>query len=102
MNVPEGSDYHGIYSSHPDNYNIADEYTVEEVLFQLHIGKNIDVVDFVLTDYYPHINEDGSITFYYPVVYITCSDENTTFYSKDGKLYYKSTDALVEEFTYPE
>ena len=102
MNAPEGSRYQSIFADHPDLFNIADEYTVEEVVFQLHIGKNIEVVDFIMNDYYPHINEDGSIIFYHPVVYITCSEENTTFYSKDGKLYYKSTNALVEDFAYPE
>ena len=97
VNAPEDSDYYTTYIDHPDNFNIVDEYTVEEVVFQLHIGKNIEVVDFITNDYYPHINEDGSITFYHPIVYITCSEENTTFYSKDGKLYYKSTNALVED-----
>ena len=102
MNAPEGSDYSGVYGDHPDRFNIADEYSVEEVLFQLHIGKNIEVVDFIMNDYYPHINEDGSITFYHPVVCITCSEDNTTFYSKDGKLYHRANDALVEDFAYPE
>jgi hypothetical protein len=101
MNAPEGSEFDMIWRYPDDELSVA--YTIENVVFQLNIGKNIEEIDFVfMDDYYPHINEDGSITFYHPVVYITCSEENTTFYSKDGKLYYKSTNALVEDFAYPE
>ena len=101
MNAPEGSELDMIWSYPDDELSVA--YTIENVVFQLHIGKNIEEIDFVfMDDYYPHIDEDGTVTFYHPVVYITCSEENTTFYSKDGKLYYKSTNALVEDFAYPE
>ena len=101
MNAPEGSEFDMIWRYPDDELSVA--YTIENVVFQLHIGKNIEEIDFVfMDDYYPHIDEDGTVTFYHPVVYITCSEENTTFYSKDGKLYYKSTIALVEDFTYPE
>ena len=50
--------------------------------------------------YYPHINEDGSITFYHPVVEINCAEENKFFYSQDGKLYDKETDELISDFAY--
>ena len=101
MNAPEGSEFDMIWRYPDDELSVA--YTIENVVFQLNIGKNIEEIDFVfMDDYYPHINEDGTVTFYHPVVYITCSEENTTFYSKDGKLYYKSTNALVEDFAYPE
>ena len=101
MNAPEGSEFDMIWRYPDDELSVA--YTIENVVFQLHIGKNIEEIDFVfMDDYYPHIAEDGTVTFYHPVVYITCSEENTTFYSKDGKLYYKSTNALVEDFAYPE
>ena len=101
MNAPEGSEFDMIWRYPDDELSVA--YTIENVVFQLHIGKNIEEIDFVfMDDYYPHIDEDGTVTFYHPVVYITCSEENTTFYSKDGKLYYKSTNALVEDFAYPE
>ena len=101
MNAPEGSEFDMIWRYPDDALSVA--YTIENVVFQLHIGKNIEEIDFVfMDDYYPHIDEDGTVTFYHPVVYITCSEENTTFYSKDGKLYYKSTNALVEDFAYPE
>ena len=101
MNAPEGSEFDMIWRYPDDELSVA--YTIENVVLQLHIGKNIEESDFVIMDdYYPPIDEDGTVTFYHPVVYITCSEENTTFYSKDGKLYYKSTNALVEDFAYPE
>ena len=84
-----------------NEFGFVDEYVIEDVVFILNIGKNIEVVDYVVMDeYYPHINEDGSITFYHPVVNINCSEENEHFYSKDGKLYDKKTNALINEFEY--
>jgi len=53
-----------------------------------------------MEQYYPHINEDGSITFYHPVVYVICSENNTYFYSQNGKLYDKKTNELISAFAY--
>ena len=84
-----------------NNFDIEENYSVENPVFTVNIGKNIDAIVNVDMDvYYPHINEDGSITFYHPVVNINCSKENKHFYSKDGKLYYKETDELVSDFAY--
>ena len=103
MNVPEDSEYGGIYQGDLKDFNIAEEYRVENVRFVLNIGKNIKTIKFVEMDvYYPHINEDGSITFYHPVVYVNCAEDNPYFYSKDGKLYDKKTDALISQFAYAE
>lgn len=102
INAPEGSEYCGIYNE-ASLSRIDDEYTVENIRFILNIGKNIDTVEYVEMDtYYPHINDDGSITFYHPVVYINCSEENRHFYSKDGKLYGKATDIIIYGFAYAE
>lgn len=101
MNAPEGSDYSGIFGSHLSNFDLKDKYTIEYVPFTLKIGKNISKIEYVDMDiYYPHMNEDGTITFYHPVIYIECSEENLHFYSKDGKLYDKNTDELVPDFIY--
>ena len=101
VNVPEGSEYDAIFSS--DAVECEDfEYAVEDVVFILNIGKNIEVVEYVEDFYYPHINDDGSITFYHAVVSINCSDENKYFYSKDGKLYDNKTNELISDFTYAE
>lgn len=102
VNAPEGGEYRGTFSRDAVECENPEDYTVEDVVFTLNIGKNIEVIEWVDMDaYYPHINEDGSITFYHAVVNITCSDENKYFYSKDGKLYDKKTDELISDFAYP-
>jgi hypothetical protein len=101
MNAPENSKYNGVFSGNINDFEIAEAYIIENVVFHLNIGKNIEAIEFVSMDtYYPHINEDGSITFYHPVVYTNCSAENEHFYSKDGKLYNKETDELITVFDY--
>ena len=44
----------------------------------------------------------GEKTAYCPRVSIICDEDNTTFYSKDGKLYYRQDDTLVDGFLYAE
>lgn len=101
VNAPSGSKYSGIFGGDIDKFDIQDAYVVEDVVFNLNIGKNIEAVEFVVMDqYFPHINEDSSVTFYHPVVYINCSEENKYFYSQDGKLYDKKTDELISDFAY--
>lgn len=101
MNAPEESDYNAIFRGDIDEFEILEDYAIEDVVFNLNIGKNVEIVELVIMDeYYPHINDDGSITFYHAVVNINCSDENKHFYSKDGKLYDKKTDELISDFAY--
>jgi len=103
MNTPDDSEYDGIYCGDINEFEISEEYTIKDVVFNLYIGKYIEVIEYVTMDkYYPHINEDGSITFYHSVVNVKCSDENKHFYSKDGKLYDKETDKLISDFAYAE
>lgn len=93
--------YGGAYHGDIEKFNITDEYTVEELPFVLNIGKNIKIIKNVEMEiYYPHLNEDGTVTFYHPVVYINCSEENRHFYSEDGRLYDKKTDELITDFDY--
>lgn len=101
MNAPEDSEYNGIFCGDINEFEILEDYVIEDVVFNLNIGKNIKVIEFVnMDEYYPHINDDGSITFYHSVVNINCSDKNKHFYSKDGKLYDKKTDELISDFAY--
>lgn len=96
MNAEEGSEWYGVYHE-----SLTADYPVENIVFSLHIGKNIKEMDFLDMDtYYPHVNEDGSILFYHPVVEVTCSEENPYYYAEDGKLYEKTTDKLVDVFDY--
>ena len=101
MNAAEGSKYDSIFCGDINEFEILEDHVIEDVVFNLNIGKNIEIIEFVTMDeYYPHINDNGSITFYHPVVNINCSDENKHFYSKDGKLYDKKTDELISDFAY--
>ncbi|WP_302625751.1 hypothetical protein [uncultured Eubacterium sp.] len=77
------------------------EYDIKSVAFTLHIGKELNkIVDIDMDTYYPKERGANKVTFYHPVVYVLCDKENKTFYSRDGKLYYKSNDKLVEDFAY--
>ena len=81
--------------------SVATEYEIAELEFVLNIGENVSEIRNVNMDvYYPHINDDGSTTFYHPVVYIECDEDNRHFYSDDGKLYDKKTDELIVDFAY--
>lgn len=85
------------------SFTISEDDHTEDVVFQLHIGKNIETVESVHMDtYYPHPDAEGNVIYYHPVVYVTCSEENPYFYAQEGKLYYKETNALVTEFAYAE
>lgn len=102
MNRAESLEFGAIYGEHPDNFDLKYEYSVEDVPFVLNIGKNIrQIVYLDMDEYFPRVNEDGSVTFLHPVVWINCSEENKYFYCVDGKLYNRSDDSLVAGFAYP-
>lgn len=102
MNAYEGSKYYAVYTAEAITSDaFAESFSIQNVVFKLNIGKNIKEINYVKMDeYYPHINEDGSIVFYHPVVEIYCSEDNGHFYSKNGKLYDKKTDKLITDFSY--
>ena len=61
INSAAGSKYGGAYYGDIEDFNITDEYCVEELIFVLNIGKNLRTVKNVEMDvYFPHVNEDGS------------------------------------------
>lgn len=102
MNAPEGSPYTSVFSEE-SLQNVEDAFTVVDIPVVLNIGENIETVEFVSSDeYYPHVNEDGSVVFYHVTVYINCSEYNEFFYSKNGKLYEKKTNKLITDFDYSE
>ena len=101
MNAPAGDRFAMIFHDDLTAYRLGVAYYEEDVPFVLNIGRNVKSVENVdLGRKYPHINEDGSVTFYHPVVYINCSEENKNFYSENGKLYNKKTDELITDFDY--
>ena len=102
INAPEDSEYNCCFTKDMIVCETdGDFFCIENIVFKMRIGKNIkEIKDVDMDYYYPHLNEDGSITFYHPVVEIYCSEENKHFYSEDGKLYKKSDGALVTDFEY--
>ena len=48
-----------------------------------------------------HIDgEETKYTVYVYTCYVTCDEENPVFYAKDGKLYDRATDTMVDDFLY--
>lgn len=100
MNAPDGSTYDIVHGSFSID-SIKDPYVVENIEFDLYIGKNIRHIEYIdMENYYPHINEDNSITLYHPVVRVHCSKDNKHFYSEDGKLYKRENHSLISDFEY--
>lgn len=65
------------------------------------LGKNVSKILFPSFQQYGEaLDSSGNRIFYKPYVHITCSPENKTFYSEDGKLYYRKTGELVDRFFY--
>lgn len=89
------------YANHTANIKDAD---IRFLPFQLHISKNIEEIEnlsmggIVLAEY----EENGETIYniYVLTCYVTCDTNNKTFYAKDGKLYFKQTDELVEDIVY--
>ena len=76
----------------------------EYILFDVHIGKNLsEIYSMQLGGIIAAEHTDGKETrydFYILLCNVTCDEENETFYSKNGKLYYRDGDALVEDICY--
>lgn len=101
VNVPQTNEIQTTSYCYPGKMDIQGKGQIEEMVFTLNIGKNIKTIENVDMDLYlPHLNEDGSTTYYHPVVYINCSEENRYFYSENGKLYDKETGELIPGFAY--
>lgn len=83
------------------------DVSFDTVTFTLKLGKNISSITCVhgntnskSNQYIAVKNDDGSVTFYNVLFRVECSDENKTFYSKDGKLYLKKDDSLDSSLRY--
>lgn len=88
--------------AYPDPSRYEVPVSLEELIFKLHIGRFVEklYVSRSLT-YIGRVRQDKSIVFYAPVVYIDCSPDNRVFYSKEGRLYRRADDSLVDDFNYP-
>jgi hypothetical protein len=80
------------------------DQAVGDLVFTLKLGKNIRAldVDFSKSQFAQVTAKDGSSGIYRICIRVECSDENQTFYSKDGKLYRRNGDTLVTGIPYPQ
>ncbi len=46
MNAPEGSDYNTVFCGDINEFEISEQCTVKNVVFNLNIGKNIEVIEY--------------------------------------------------------
>lgn len=81
-----------------DKEGLPKECEKIEIPFRIYMNKYLERVKLCgqIEEYF--IFDDSPNTAYYITYYFICSEENATFYSNDGKLYYKSNDTLVKEF----
>lgn len=82
-----------------DKDELPKEYEKIEIPFKIYLNKYLEHVDLgeqPIEEYF--IFNDSPNTAYYITYYFICPEENITFYSNDGKLYYKSNGTLVKEF----
>ena len=66
--------------------------------FTIHLSKYIEKI-YARADATEYTVKGEKIA-YCPRVSIICDEDNKTFYSKDGKLYYRQDDTLVDGFNY--
>lgn len=65
----------------------------------IRIGKNLRVLgDMEMKQYFCDRNDKN--VFYRILVTVECAEENRNFYSRDGKLYQKAGDLLIDVFFY--
>ena len=89
------------YADHTANVKDAN---IQILPFQLHISKNIKEIKnlsmggIVLAEY--EENGETISNIYVLTCYVTCDENNETFYAKDGKLYFKRTNELVNDIVY--
>ncbi len=103
---PEG--YHNEYSTDDETLNyIIDENTIleiENIVFRIKLPDTLEeIVNTELKTVAYAEKNDGDIKtlkVFRPVYYFEISENNDTFYTKDGKLYYKETDELFSNCIY--
>ncbi len=98
-------DYFAIYLAYltpnisfPDKDELPKECETIEIPFTIYLNKYLEYVQFCGQPKEYFIYNDSPNTAYYLSYYFICPEENATFYSNNGKLYYKSNDTLVKEF----
>lgn len=81
-------------SSLPDNVQLS------VLEFTINIGKNIKRINRIADNGNMYYYSPDTETYYQVAYTVNCSEENKYFYSKNGKLYNKKDDTLVNKFYY--
>jgi len=98
VNLPEKLKEDAIFRYESDT---PFDVPVEDLHFNINIGTNVkELTNIRFKDYFIYGNYIKDTYSYRIVVSVNCSEDNKTFYSKDGKLYRRSDDSLVDEFFY--
>lgn len=99
---PNASDW-GVYRApfYAEDHDWIEPSHVQYITFNIHLSKNVEEFNCIsLDDIYEATYEvDGeakSIAFVFKC-YFTCDENNKTFYAKDGKVYFRKNDVLVED-----
>ena len=96
MITPE-EDAECFFSSGPDPAAYGSPVTWQDLIFTVHLGRNVSSASYTAGSGYVGIRQgNGSIAFYRPVVRFDCDPGNSTLYSRDGFLYLKSDDSPVK------
>lgn len=77
---------------------LPENAVVHPLCFTIHIGRNVDRLELTTMHYF--YRDADTQEFYQILVTVHCSEENETFYSNNGKLYWWSDDSLVDSFFY--
>ena len=78
--------------------------SVQYLRFKVHISKYISDINelnaggIILAEFIE--GEETKNNVYVLICYVTCDEENKHFYAKDGKLYFKENDMLVDDIFY--
>ena len=81
-----------------------DANTVQYLKFTLNISKyiekieNLNAGEIIVAEYVE--KEETKYNVYVLTCYVTCDENNKTFYAKDGRLYFRKNDAIVEGIIY--
>ncbi|MDE6677061.1 MAG: hypothetical protein K2K12_05065 [Clostridia bacterium] len=71
-------------------------YEVQKLVFTVRLGKNVKNLEYIDECIYYQEGSDAPTVLIVPELYFECSEENKTFYSENGILYLRKTDAPAE------
>lgn len=92
------SDYY--VSGLPDPQDYSTDITWQDLVFTVHIGKNVKDVVRCASAEYIGMPAENRIDFYHPVCYFECDPDNPYLYARDGVLYSRKDDTTFDELKY--